>query len=115
MTSNSNDQELRDQQGDKEIGFKTIILFKGQILGIGSYGVVCKVKCDDLHCAAKIIHPTLFDPGSALHRIAPHKKHRLPIRRFQLECEFLSTIQHPNIVQYTWAPTKILKHASQFY
>ena len=58
-----------------------------------------KAKCDDLLCAAKIIHPTLSDP-TALHQIAPHREHRLPIRRFQLECEFLGTIQHPNIVLY---------------
>ena len=87
------------QQGDKKIGFKTIILLKDQTLGIGSYGSVCKAKCDDLLCAAKIIHPTLFDP-TALHQIAPHREHRLPIRRFHLECEFLSTVRHPNIVQY---------------
>ena len=87
------------QQKDKKIGFKTIILFKDQTLGIGAYGAVCKAKCDDLTCAAKIIHPTLFSP-TALHQIAPHRQHRLPIRRFQQECEFLSTIRHPNIVQY---------------
>ena len=97
MASNCNNQELNDQQVNKTIGFKTIILFKDQILGIGSYGAVYKAKCDDLHCAAKIIHPTLFDPGSVQHRMAPHKEHRLPIRRFQLECEFLSTIRHPNL------------------
>ena len=87
------------QQQDKMIDFKTIILFKDQNLGIGSYGAVCKAKCDDLLCAAKIIHPTLFDP-TELHQIAPNREHRLPIRRFQLECEFLSTVRHPNIVQY---------------
>ena len=91
--------EEQQQQGDKKIGFKTILLLKDQTLGIGSYGSVCKAKCDDLLCAAKIIHPTLFDP-TALHQIAPHREHRLPIRRFQLECEFLSTVRHPNIVQY---------------
>ena len=89
----------QQQQGDIKNTFKTIILLKDQTLGIGSYGSVCKAKCDDLLCAAKIIHPTLFDP-TALHQIASHREHRLPIRRFQLECEFLSTVRHPNIVQY---------------
>ena len=87
------------QQQDKKIGFKSITLCKDETLGIGAYGAVCKARCDDLLCAAKIIHPTLFDP-TALHQIAPHREHRLPISRFQLECEFLSTIRHPNIVQY---------------
>ena len=89
----------QQQQQEKIICFKTIVLCKEQTLGIGSYGAVCKAKCDDLLCAAKIIHPTLFDP-TVLHQIAPHREHRLPIRRFQLECEFLSTVRHPNIVQY---------------
>ena len=79
--------------------FKSVQLLKDQSLGIGSYGAVCKAKCDDLLCAAKIIHPTLFDP-TALHQIAPQREHRLPIRRFEHECEFMSAIRHPNIVQY---------------
>ena len=87
------------QQQDKMIGFKTIQLFKDQILGIGSYGKVCKAECDGLLCAAKIIHETLFDP-TAQQLIAPQREHRLPMRRFEQECEFLSTIRHPNIIQY---------------
>ena len=81
------------------VGFKDIHLFKDQILGIGSYGKVCKAKCDDLTCAAKLIHETLFDPNAHL-LLPPQKEHKLPIRRFEQECEFLSTIRHPNIVQY---------------
>ena len=79
--------------------FKSVQLLKNQSLGIGSYGAVCKAKCDDLLCAAKIIHPTLFDP-TALLQIAPQREHRLPIRRFEQECVFMSAIRHPNIVQY---------------
>ena len=79
--------------------FKSVQLLKDQSLGIGSYGAVCKAKCDDLLCAAKIIHPTLFDP-TALQQVAPQREHRLPIRRFEQECEFMSAIRHPNIVQY---------------
>ena len=85
------------------IGFRSITLCKNEIIGIGSYGAVYKAKCDDLVCAAKIIHPTLFD-STTQHRTA---KHRLPTRRFEQECEFLSTIRHPNIVQYLgmhWGP-----------
>ena len=79
--------------------FKRIQLFKDQVLGIGSYGKVCKAKCDNLLCAAKLIHETLFDP-TAQQLVAPQREHRLPMRRFVQECEFLSTIRHPNIVQY---------------
>lgn len=36
-------------------------------LGVGSYGAVYKAKCDDLLCAAKVLHRALFqtnDPGA---------------------------------------------------
>ena len=79
--------------------FKSVHLFKDQILGIGAYGKVCKAKCDGLLCAAKLIHETLFDP-TAQQEIAPQRAHRLPMRRFEQECEFLSSIRHPNIIQY---------------
>ena len=49
------------------IGFKDIQLFKDEILGIGSYGKVYRAKCDNLLCAAKIIHETLFDPTAVQH------------------------------------------------
>ena len=82
------------------VDFKTVQLFKDQTLGIESYGKVCKAKCDDLLCAAKLIHETLFVDPTAHQLIAPQREHRLPMRRFEQECEFLSTIRHPNIVQY---------------
>lgn len=80
-------------------GFKSIQLFKHKTLGVGSYGKVCIAKCDSLFCAAKILHETLFDPASH-HMTSPGSEHRQPMRRFEQECEFLSTIRHPNIVQY---------------
>ena len=92
---------MAQQQQDQErmIGFKSVQLFKDQTLGIGSYGAVCKAKCDDLLCAAKILHPTLFVSTTQL-QVSPKQEHRLPIKRFEQECEFLSTIRHPNIVLY---------------
>ena len=61
-------------------------------LGIGSYGKVCKAKCGQLPCAAKLLHDTLFQHGDAGAEGLS--------RRFEQECQFLSTIKHPNIVQY---------------
>ena len=90
---------MAEQQQVKTIGFKTVHLLKDQVLGIGSYGKVCKAECDGLLCAAKVMHETLFDPTTQ-QLIAPHREHRLPMRRFEQECEFLSTIRHPNIIQY---------------
>ena len=81
------------------ISFKSVQLFKDEILGIGSYGKVCRARCDHLPCAAKLIHETLFDP-MVEQEIPRGREHRLPIRRFEQECEFLSTIRHPNVIQY---------------
>ena len=87
------------QHQERRIGFKSVQLFKDQALGSGAYGAVCKAKCDDLLCAAKILHPVLFCATTQL-QISHKLEHKLPIRRFEQECEFLSTIRHPHIVQY---------------
>ena len=83
----------------KKIGFTSVQIFKDQILGRGAYGSVCKAKCDELICAAKILHPTLFDPLTLV-QIAPQREHRSPISRFERECAYMNAIRHPNIVQY---------------
>ena len=74
--------------------FKHIEIYKGEenLIGIGSYGAVYKAKCDDLTCAAKILHPVLFqsnDPGA-----------RKILQRFEQECDFMNYIKHPNIVLF---------------
>lgn len=75
-----------------EFQYHIVELIKTAILGSGSYGVVCKAKCDDLQCAAKLLHNALFkvnDPGAVT-----------LIRRFEQECQFLNGIRHPHIIQY---------------
>ena len=77
---------------DLHFGFRNIELYKEDTLGTGSYGGVCKAKCDGLPCAAKIMHPTLFDLrnlGTATY-----------LHKFEEECRLLSLAQHPNVVQY---------------
>ena len=91
--------DQQQHQNMSTIGFKSFQLLKTQTLGIGSYGSVCKALCDDLLCAAKIIHPTLIDPN-AHQQIERQREHGLPFSRFMQECEFMSAIRHPNIVQY---------------
>ena len=81
-----------EQQAQKQFGYQTMQLIKTETLGKGSYGAVYKAMYDDLPCAGKVLHPTLFqhnDPGE-----------KRAIEKFQQECSFLSRIRHPNIVQY---------------
>ena len=75
-----------------EFTYHNIQLYKSESLGSGSYGGVCKAKCDGLLCAAKIMHPTLFDlrdPGTASY-----------LCKFHEECRLLSLARHPKVVQY---------------
>ena len=72
--------------------YQSFHIDKSQPLGRGAYGAVYKAKCDQLPCAAKILHPTILDPtdpgaGSVM-------------QRFQQECALLESIRHSNIVQY---------------
>ena len=69
--------------------YKSFHIDKSQPLGHGSYGAVYNAKCDQLPCAAKVLHPTILDPGAG--KI---------MNRFRQECAFLESIRHPNIVQY---------------
>ena len=77
--------------------FKSVKLFKQRVLGIGSYGKVCIARCDDLPCAAKVLHETLFNPNSQREL---NDAERGPIRKFEQEREFMQELRHPNIVQY---------------
>ena len=76
----------------REFRYRDIKLYKSESLGSGAYGGVCKAKCDGVLCAAKIMHPTLFDqqdPGASTY-----------LSNFYRECQLLSSARHPNIVQY---------------
>ena len=86
------------QDGEQEYAFRSVELYKTETLGTGSYGAVCKAKCDELICAAKLLYPVLFEMQPQAPE--PCKEHRQPFFRFELECRFLSRINHPNIVQY---------------
>ena len=69
-------------------GFSEVQLVKSEesSLGRGSYGAVYRANCDQLVCAAKILHP--FLAGSRT------------VERFHREIEFLSDLRHPNVIQY---------------
>ena len=75
-----------------ELGYGAVEVYSEETLGVGSYGTVCKAKCGQLPCAAKLLHDTMFgnnDPG--IQRF---------VERFEQECQFLRMIKHPNIVQF---------------
>ena len=78
-------------------------LFKDQLLGLGSYGAVCKAKSGELLCAAKIINPNLLDP-TVVYRIKDGEREGSSLwnetRWFKEESEFLFKLRHPNLVQY---------------
>ena len=79
-------------QPQGQFGYQIVRIIKTTSLGVGSYGAVYRALCNELPCTAKILHPTLFetnDPGA-----------RKIMERFELECQFLSGVRHPNIVQY---------------
>ena len=79
-------------QSQYEFHYQRVELLKTEELGVGSYGAVCKAMCDDLPCAAKILHPALFQftaPGATS-----------VMQKFEQECRLLSAIKHPHIVQY---------------
>ena len=81
----------------RELSYGSVQIYDKEVLGIGSYGKVCKAKCGQLPCAAKLLHDTLFqdnDPGT-----------RNLVTKFLQECQFLSTIKHPHIVQYLGTAT----------
>ena len=85
------DEEVKLAQ-PVDSNFQRIEIHIKQQLGRGSYGFVCKAKCDKLHCAAKLLHNLFFsshDPGS-----------QELIKKFKDECRLLSTIVHPCIVQF---------------
>ena len=84
--------EDMSQQTQYDFHYQNVELIKTESLGIGSYGAVCKAMCDDLPCAAKILHPALFQ------FTAPETTSVM--RKFEQECRLLSAIKHPHIVQY---------------
>ena len=90
MTMQVSTVTMAQPQG--HFGYQIVRIFKTSSLGVGSYGAVYRALCDELPCAAKILHPTLFqtnDPGT-----------QKIMERFEQECQFLSGARHPHIVQY---------------
>ena len=69
----------------------TVGIFFNSVLGSGTYGKVCKAKCGLLPCVAKVFHDSLFLPESSSED---------KVLELEQECKNLTTIRHPNLVQY---------------
>ena len=61
-----------------------------QELGRGSYATVLELEYMGLKCAGKKIHEVLLMQGDRTYTV----------RRFETECQLLSQVRHPNIVQF---------------
>ena len=81
----------------RKLSYGSVQIYHDEVLGIGSFGKVCKARYGQLLCAAKLLNHTLFqdnDPGTLNF-----------ITKFLQECQYLTAIKHPNIVQYLGTAT----------
>lgn len=69
---------------------KSSIQVTSEELGCGAYATVLKLKYLGLKCAGKKIHNALL----------LEEKETYAAKRFREECELLSQVRHPNIVQF---------------
>ena len=67
----------------------------GTIIGDGSYGSVVEVEIPGAKCAAKKIHDFFQDPTRM-----PAEGIERASREFVRECQLMSTLRHPHIVQF---------------
>ena len=68
------------------------VAVSGKQLGMGSYSSVLELTYKGLKCAGKRIHRNLYEQGLP---IGPQV-----LERFGVECELLSQLRHPKIVQF---------------
>ena len=80
---------LAIQMARRSFNLGPVHLLPNAVLGTGSFGQVCRATIGELQCAAKVLHPVLVD------RSNPRN-----LERFEQECQILSGIRHPNVVQY---------------
>ena len=67
----------------------------GRMIGSGSYGSVEEVMISGALCAAKKIHDVFLDPTKV-----PQEAIEKTSREFVRECQLMSTLRHPHIVQF---------------
>ena len=65
-----------------ELSFGSVEIYHDEELGVGAYGKVCKAKCGQLPCAAKLLHSVLVSQENDRNLV-----------KFQQECQHC-TSQH---------------------
>lgn len=86
---------------DREFSFSEVEVYKSETIGAGAYGAVCKARCNKLQCAAKLLYNALLDVKEHTSNDSDGaRSYRTPLSRFKQECQFLSRVNHPNVVQY---------------
>ena len=66
----------------------------GSTIGDGAYATVVPLNFRGLICAGKKLHAALYNSAFQ------HEEKERMIQRFQVECQLLSQLKHPNIVQF---------------
>ena len=85
---------LRDHPGLRSFLLSNVRL-TGTTIGAGSYGSVEEVEIPGAKCAAKKIHEIFQD-----RRQIPEELIQKASREFVQECQLMSTLRHPHIVQF---------------
>ena len=67
-----------------------------ETLGSGAYGEVIVVRYNGVKCACKKLHEALVDNDEQI----PHDDPNSPVRKFKEECQRMSKLRHPNIVEF---------------
>jgi serine/threonine protein kinase len=70
-----------------------------KVLGRGSYATVLEVEYMKVKCAGKKIHEILTNEENSSVVLLNNNSNHV-VTRFEQECEILSMIRHPNIVQF---------------
>ena len=92
VASSESEEEKEDAADPLQDLLLSDVEVSGRELGAGSYSSVLELRYKGLKCAGKKLHRSLYDQGLA---IGPEI-----LERFGVECELLSQLRHPRIVQF---------------
>ena len=73
-------------------------LHEAKEIGRGSYGAVYEVRVNSVPCIAKRVHDILVGRGQE-EQVGDEESMAI-VRRFHEECDLLSILHHPNVVQF---------------